>query len=399
MIHIGTLYTEMGQGQARLCARVTVGERSTVLWFGVDEKFAPYFTKRADPFVLAVLGTAMRRGLDIRCESPVSARLLYQLQTCYIPALISAGRAKPLVIHAEAVSGAEESIGAAATGFTGGVDSLYTIMQHMPGNVPPGFALTHVTVLNVGAFKGADYRKAFVRACAFARSFAEEQKLELVPIDTNFNEVLQTAMSTNGLHSFAGELPYRIFAAILALSGLFSVYYLATTFPFSRFSLRKDGLDEDITCFDLLTAQSCSTDGVTFYSAGGEASRTRKLVALSDWEPSYRWLHACFSADTNCGECRKCVMAQVVFYCLGKLENYAERYDLKKFYEKKDIYLARALIHTGHVDEEDLETLVRACIEVTPAMERRARILSAAVASTNTYFVEKGADGPFRWNK
>lgn len=397
MITIGKLYTETVEDQVRLCARVSIHDRSTILWFGVAQEYARYFTQRADPFLLAMLGTAMRRGMNIRCESPVSQRLLYQLQNSYIPSLVSVGRAKPLTIHAAYASGAEETAGARVTGFTGGVDSLYTIMRHTSGTVPPDFRLTHLTVLNVGAFKGADYRKNYHRACAYARRFAAEQGLELVCIDTNFNEALRTSQSVNGLHSFAGELPYRIFGAAHALSGLFSEYYLSSEVPFRQFTLHKQEPEEDISYFDLFSALACSTDTLTCHCTGGEASRVEKLVALSDWEPSCRWLHACFTAEGNCGVCRKCVMAQIVFYCLGKLDRYGNIYDIEKFRKNKDVFLAQALIHTGHPYEEDLEEFVRSHISVTPQMESRARILSAAAHATGRYFKDKNTDVPFAW--
>lgn len=397
MITIGALYTEAVEDQVRLCARVTLRDRSTVLWFGVPKEYAQYFTHRADPFLLAMLGSAMRRGLNIQCESPVSQRLLYQLQSSYIPSLVSVGRAKPISIHAPFAFGAEKCVGARATGFTGGVDSLYTIMGHSGDAVPPEFRLTHVTVLNVGAFKGSNYRKSFHRACEYARRFAQEQGLELVCIDTNFNEVLQTSQSVNGLHSFAGELPYRIFAAAHALSGLFSEYYLSSEVPFRCFTLKKQEPEEDISYFDLFSALCCSTDTLHCHCTGGEASRLEKLEALSNWEPSYRWLHACFTAEGSCGVCRKCVMAQTVFYCLGKLERYGNIYDVKKFEEKKDIFLAQALIHTGHPYEDGMEEFVRNHIPITPQMERRAHILSSAARATDRYFKGKNTDVPFAW--
>lgn len=397
MITIGELYTEETIDQVHLCARISIYDRSTVLWYGVEKKYAQYFTQRADPFLLAMLGTAMRRGLDIRCESPVSQRLLYQLQNNYIPSLVKVGRAKRILIHAPYASDKEENAGARATGFTGGVDSLYTIMRHTSDNVPPDFRLTHVTVLNVGAFKGNHYRQNFQRACEYARRFAEEQGLGLVCVDSNFNEVLKTSQSVNGLHSFAGELPYRIFGAAHALSGLFSEYYLSAEVPFWQFTLAEKEPPEDISYFDLFSALACSTDTLTCHCTGGEVTRIQKLEALSDWTPSYRWLHACFTAEGSCGVCRKCVMAQTVFYCLGKLDRYQHIYDTKEFLKNKDNLLARALMKSGHPYEEGMEEFVRNHIPVTPQMENRARMLSAAARVTGNYFKGKSTDVPFLW--
>ena len=397
MIVVGTPYKETVGDQARLCATVSINGRGTTLWYGVDAKYAPYFTERADPFLLAMLGTAMRRGLDIRCEAPVSQRLIHQLQSYYIPTLVGVGRATPIAIHAPLATQAERCAGANGTGFTGGVDSLYTIMAHTADAVPPECRLTHVTVMNVGAFKGKNFRDQFSRACQYAQRFASEQNLELVCIDTNFNDVLQTTQSVNGLHSFAAELPYRIFGAAHALSGLFSKYYLSSEVPFRQFTLHKQTQEEDISYFDLFSAMACSTDTLTCYCTGGEASRLEKLVALSDWEPSYRWLHACFTPEGSCGVCRKCIMAQTVFYCLGKLDRYSQIYRVDKFLQNKDRFLAQSLVRAGHPYEEGMEAFVRSRVEVTPQMEQRARILRAALQATGAYFSGKDVDVPFSW--
>jgi len=91
MICIGKPYVETVDGQARLCAPVSIGDRGTILWFGVEERYARFFTRRADPFVMALLAMAFRRGLDIRCDAPVSERLLHQLETYHIPTIANSG--------------------------------------------------------------------------------------------------------------------------------------------------------------------------------------------------------------------------------------------------------------------------------------------------------------------
>lgn len=397
MINIGKPYLEETADSVRLCANISLHGRGTVLWYSVEKAYASYYTKRADPFLLAMLGTAMRRGLSICCEAPVSQRLLYHLQMSFIPTLVQAGRAKPIVIQAPEALGAEPTAGAVGTGFTGGVDSLYTILRSTQPDVPTDFRLSHVTVMNVGAFKGPKYRKNFRIACDYAACFAKEQGLKTVFLDTNFNEALLTSLSVNDLHSFAGELPYRIFSGAHALSGLFSEYYLASEVPFRRFTLAPAEQEEDISYYDMFSAMACSTDTVHCHCSGGEASRLEKLIALADWEPAYRWLHACFTAEGNCGTCRKCVMAQTVFYCLDKLERFSRIYDLEKFYQNRERFLARALMHTGHPYEDGMESFVRSHITVTQQMERSARILEAAVRATGNYFKDKGADASFEW--
>ena len=81
-----------------------------------------------------------------------------------------------------------------------------------------------------------------------------------------------------------------------------------------------------------------------FYSAGAEAKRYEKLVQLSNWEPSYRWLHACYGKGIvgrrNCGKCKKCKEAQTLLYALGRLHRYEAVFDVEDYKKKFPQYLA-----------------------------------------------------------
>lgn len=88
MLQIGNLYLQHTDGQARLCADITLNGRGTTLWFGVNEAQAEYLCpQRSDAFVMALLPTAMRGGYSITCETPMSERLHYQLENYLIPTL------------------------------------------------------------------------------------------------------------------------------------------------------------------------------------------------------------------------------------------------------------------------------------------------------------------------
>ena len=63
-----------------LCSITIVGEKSE-LWVSVEDKYSQYLcSERSDAFLIGLLPVAMRRGLDIVCEAPVSEKLLFQLR-------------------------------------------------------------------------------------------------------------------------------------------------------------------------------------------------------------------------------------------------------------------------------------------------------------------------------
>ena len=145
MLHIGKSYIIREGRVSRLCADLTIGDRRTTLWFGVDSAQEEWLALgRADAFVMALLPSAMRGGHEIVCEDPMSERLHHQLIDGLIPALSFAGEPYRLIkIVAPLTTEQVPNQGAVGTGFSGGVDSLYTIMKH---GADSEFPLTYIAI-------------------------------------------------------------------------------------------------------------------------------------------------------------------------------------------------------------------------------------------------------------
>lgn len=322
MLTIGNTYCTHQDGQTRLCADLTLNDRGTVLWFGVDESQEQYLcTERSDAFVMALLPTAMRGGYDIVFHTPMSERLHYQLTQYLIPTLCSVGDLYHSVkligpLTAESIS----PLGGVGTGFSAGVDCLYTVMTH--GKDSP-YPLTHLAVFNVGAFDGSEYRKNFQNACADASKYAEEQALGLVCLDSNIYEVLP--------EEFLEVCSYRNLAGALALQGLFSCYLLSSGIAFNKFHFTlRNGAS-----YDLLIVHCAQTETLAVYSSGGQTPRHEKLKLLSDWEPAHRWLHPCFRnrlSRGNCGKCKKCIHTMTELYAYGVLDRFSAVFDVEDFH-------------------------------------------------------------------
>ena len=147
------------------------------------------------------------------CETPMSQRLHYQLTNYLIPSLCAAGELyRPVSIRAPLTAERVPNRGAVGTGFSGGVDSLYSVMTHGPDCDYP---LTHLALFNVGVFEGPGFREGFRRSCGNAREFANKLGLELVCLDSNISQVLP--------ERFLDVYSFRNLAGAMALQGLFSV--------------------------------------------------------------------------------------------------------------------------------------------------------------------------------
>ena len=334
MFNIGKSYLVHKEGKTRLCADIVIDDRLAVLWFAVDSAEESWLAiGRSDPFVMALLPGAMRQGHDICCKDPMSRRLCFQLNEYLIPALAGAGELYHNIhITAPLISEVQSCQCAVGTGFSGGVDSLYTVMQHGKGSEYP---LTHIAVFNNGVYDETGAEEEFRAGCMRAAQFAKEQELGTVFLDTNFGQVLP--------ERFLDVYSFRNLACAMALGRLFSVYLCSSGSDAAHFKFNM----RNSSNYDLLTVRCASTETLTFYHSGEEARRVDKLRALSDWTPSRKYLHPCFrtrSDRLNCGHCRKCVRDMAALYAFGKLDCYGEVYDvedyLKNFAQRMGVLLA-----------------------------------------------------------
>lgn len=348
MLSIGKSCIVHEDGKAKLCAEASIGNRAVTLWYAVDRAQESCLALgRADPFVMALLPGAMRGGHEVVCEDPMSERLHDQLVNGLIPSLVSAGELyHSIKITAPLTAEGLPNQGAVGTGFSGGADCLYTIMRHGKDSE---FPLTHIAVFSNGVFDGPDAEEQFRANCSRASQFAIEQGLKTVFVDTNFNKALP--------ERFLDVYSFRNLSCAMALEQLFSVYLLSSGHDAAHF-----GLDiRNSSSFDLMTARYASTESLTFYHSGEEARRLEKLSALSDWPPSWQWLHPCFRRgpdQPNCGHCKKCVRDMTTFYALGKLERYEAVYDIPDYFRNLPQRIGVLLAHgDGHLYDETIQLL------------------------------------------
>ena len=381
MIYIEKPYTEVVDGQARLCARVTAPRVDKELWFSVEPEYGRYITDdRADAFVVGLLPMAMRLGLNIRSQAPITRRLYYQLTQYLIPAMAGNMEAyHPISIDApvtDAVLPCENAVG---TGWTGGVDSMYTLMTHIR-EISPDYPLTHLLIANVGTLESDRNTELLQYLAAKARTgIARELDLRVVAVDSNL-QLLQEA-------PYLSVAVFRLPAAVLALQKLFGVFLHSGAYEFSRFAF----VVENSAYYELLPLNCFETDCTVFYSTGSQVSRIQKLQELSTFPLAQRYLHPCIYAHrSNCGRCGKCIRTQGALYALGTLENFRDVFDLPDFYANLEDHFARILAnrnsqHYGEVIRE----MGRRALPLSPAVQRKARILRAAQQVAKTRYSDE----------
>ena len=383
MLHIGKGYLARADGMTRLCADVTIGERRTTLWFAVESNQEEYLTLgRSDPFVMAMLPAAMRGSHEIVCEDPMSERLHYQLCCHAIPAFAFAGELYHAIrITAPLTAVPYRSQGAVGTGFSGGVDSLYTVMQHGPGSDCP---LTHLAMFDTGALEPENGPEKIARFHSQGRRFAEERGLDTVIMSTNLEAALSNAERSAEVYIF------RLIARVLALQGLFSMYVFSSGTKFSEFSMNL----REPSFHEALILPCSSTESLAFYDGGAVLDRYGKLEILSEWEPSYRWMHQCTygaPGDMNCGHCKKCIRDMAALWAYGKLDRYKAVFDVPDFEKNLTVRLGSALAKPAlPIFGKPIELLKNCGRPIPPAAWVYARHFERAMANVAAREAEKG---------
>lgn len=369
-LRIGKPFLRRESGQVSLCAQVTVQGHTDEARFSVEPEYAGYLTDdRADAFVVGFLTTAMKSGADIICEAPVTRRLKYQLEQYLIPSMAcNMPVYHPVAIHAPVADAPVPCEGAVGTGWTGGVDSMYTLMTHICPR-EPGMKLTHLLAANVGTLE-SDHNTELLHYMAdkARRGIARELGLAVVAVDSNI-QLLQE-------EPYLAVAAFRLPAAVLALQKLFGVFLHSGAYEFGRFAF----VSENSAYYELLPLTCFETDCTVFYSTGSHVSRIRKLKELSDFPPARKYLHPCIYVQRdNCGKCGKCVRTLGALHALGTLDDFGQVFDLEYFYQHKDDHLASILAkkESQHYAEV-LAVMKQRGMELSPDVQRKARILRAA---------------------
>ncbi len=278
------------------------------LYFKFPIEYTDFVTVSADPFAVAMLAPAMVAGETLQIVPPVSPRLHFQL-----------GRIRD-IFHAwypwltrseiEASPGAVDTrpvAHRAATFFSGGVDSFYTLLKvhrHEPLPSP----LTHMIFMR-GLEKPLDFLRGVEESQRLVERIAESVGVRCMVGESN----LRTYFDADWLTLYSGS---GLAAAALSLSGGFSHVCIASSYSYR---------DPVFLGSTPLVDERYSTERLQVVHDGADLSRPEKLARIIEWDKDLvlKYLRVCvmnYGGAYNCCECRKCVRTLVALRALGVLE-------------------------------------------------------------------------------
>ncbi len=129
MIKFGRPVIETSDTKAILKNKVEINGKEDEIWFSVDKIYEQYLCdERGDAYLIASLNYAMRNHHDLEFDVPITAQLLFNIQTYLIPALreTNPNFYAPKII-AEISDEELPCYGAVGTGISGRVDSIHAL--------------------------------------------------------------------------------------------------------------------------------------------------------------------------------------------------------------------------------------------------------------------------------
>jgi hypothetical protein len=357
--------------KARLCAAVTLPEGTQDLWFEIGSSHMHVFADETlDGFVVGLLPLAATRGLDIHAAGPMSSRLRYninaylgELLRCLIP---SAHRIR---VTADSLATHHWGGRGVFTGFSAGIDSFCTVMEHRSDEVPPEYRVSHLLFNNVGSHGQSDhdlrvFRERFQRL----KPNADELALPLLRVDSNLDEIL-------GL-DFQLTHTLRNVAVALLLQRACGKYLYSSGVHYVDCHVRPT---HDVGYADSIILPLLSTETTECISSGGQHTRFEKTRLVSRFVPSRTALDVCVNPAharlINCSRCWKCLRTQLTLEAIGALGSYRAVFDLESYRNLRTLYISLVLKSQDSL----LREVRQGMAEEGLAIPLMARVLSALV--------------------
>ena len=327
------------QNLFKAVCQIQVDGKNTELWFETDRKHEASFCQdRIDGIVVMLLLRCMAHGENIQSSIPISAKLHHQLTSQLIPILstYSKGKLKEIKIDAPLTTEIYNNKKIAATGMSGGVDSLYTIMKYSDESIDEPFRIKQLLVAQTDSLATKhDYSDRFPTNCNRALEFANEYGYTCLFINTNFRDFYGS-----DIIQYTSEDTFMMCGLALLFSKSIGVYYFSTATSIDHLTIEPP---KSCETYNLVTLPLLSTENLSFY-LGGFCSRVQKERELSQYKPSYKYLSVCWhysaSEHMNCGKCGKCERTLLAFDIMGCLDTYSNIFKLEHYYKNRNAILA-----------------------------------------------------------
>jgi len=280
------------------------GGTESTLWFEVPERFARAVGKRADPFLLASLYTAMKSGRELIVRGgTVSESLLWNLDEYQQAFACSFSQYRAITVHAETCDDETTAGRPAISCYSGGVDSTFSVFHHSSAGQGTSQQPLGAALMVLGLDIPAQDRGGFVPLANAAERLLGAIDMPLLTLRTN---IRTTCSAWEVFHA-----PF-IASCLTLFNGGHSTGFIPSTFHYRSAVIEGSNPITD----HLLGSRS-----FPIVNHGAAFTRFQKIEALvTRWPDAIDGIRVCWRQPVrseNCGRCWKCLQTAMCFHACG----------------------------------------------------------------------------------
>ena len=343
------------------------------LWFDVDARYAEALDNSCDAALVSLLMAAMDQGKPIELQGPVSGKLLWGLRNIVVPAMCASREflsPVPLETHG-IIRDAKPSGNMVLTPLSCGIDSFSAVQDHaIAPDLDPGDRVTHLVFGHIGHNGYGEDTDARAHArWQVVRSAAGELGLPILRFNSNQHHFYSPQY--NYRLNWLSTMTVRSAAIPLLLQAGVRRFFLASGHTWREIGV---GSFRDISRLDPILLPALSTERVELVAVGTERTRVEKSRRIGDLGVVHRHLDVCImEGGKGCSRCEKCMRTMLTFELLGRLDKFADRFDLEEYRRNRKDFVARVWLdyEDDHCHLEIKELMDE--IGFKPSLPERAR--------------------------
>ena len=244
------------------------------LWYAVDKKFGKYLTyEKLDGFLIGVLPLAMEKGEDIAIQGSISKKLYDNLTEYMNIYHLAVPTFNPVKIIPDSLCNGKgyRCNGKVGTGFTGGIDSFFTVYQHLvKEDIPPQNKISHLLFGNAGGhyllWRSGNSRAVFNSRYELLKGFPEEYGLEYIKVDSSLTDIVKIKAG------FRYYYQPSYLSTPLMLQKLLGKYYYSTGIRMQDQYIHNIHDVDDIARIDFAAVHLLSTETMEIIVTGMDSS-------------------------------------------------------------------------------------------------------------------------------
>lgn len=356
------------RGFVRLTAEIQTDttDETRLFWFDIPSQLEQSISDAGDPWAILMLPWACKIGEPIHLSAPVDALLvdnlrgLQRMWRSWYPDLSQVDIIAPIRANAPADLLSPKKT---AAFFSGGIDSLFTLVRHNDELRGDGSSLIDDLICVAGFNTSLEDFEDLQNSL---RPMADRFGKTLVPIATNIRYSRQTVVTPYSDGYLMNHLAHgAALAAIASILGKrYKEIYIAATHSYEH--LIPWGSHP-------LTDPLCSSRGLRITHDATSFSRVERTTTVAECDTALEVLHVCWQdlKKGNCSRCQKCLRTMSTLDLLGAKDR-GKTFDWSHY---SVAALSRVWLH----DRNDVNYFVE--IADAARQKGRADIADAAMSS------------------